>query len=454
MDHPTIRLCFARVRHAISLENDKMEGMLLSQKDKPTFGDFRKTFMNEFVDIFFRPNFNYTVHGSDGEGLRDSHGNFTGCNGQLRRNESDAGLYLYYYPSFDDSLDVSQVTSEAGLTILSMYNTTVEKTDMNITDSFNSLSLGVWILFFITCTFLAYTIRKIERRTLRHKSIVDIILLHIFHQGDVTCRRRWFPRWQSVNLSILVFFISLVYVSLIKTDIVVIEKPFIYQTYGDVISRLDTMTAKFWFAVDVPYDFKHGQDGSPENVIWERIKGRDNFLKEYFPHRLRELSNGSSVEILDSEYSYTMLRLICSVKLGPWGGLFQGKFPWMSKEQSSRKVQRGLIFRNGVNKQYRKMVLQKATQMVESGMYDRWYQSITGYSKMKVGKDFTMADFDNCISLQVQLPESVFHALTIRNFYRLLYCLSTIIGLAVVVVLKERLIVIIRRRYRRQLRRH
>lgn len=230
-----IRLCFIRINKGVELPEEFQEKVVLPRK--PYFTGFFETYMDGFLDIFYLPQFNYTLQGEYKMGIQNSNGTFDGCNGLIQRGEADAGLYLYYYPSYEDSIDISQITDEREINILSIYNVTNNERYVSILESFNSLSPPVWMVFFLCCFALGYTIRRLTPR-LRKRWTIDVILYHVLRQSPFP-GERWFPRFLSLQLSVMVFFVSLVYLCLIKTEIIVVEEPSPVNNYDDIIARLD-----------------------------------------------------------------------------------------------------------------------------------------------------------------------------------------------------------------------
>lgn len=427
-----IRLCFLRMSDGIELPASVKENVILSRK--PRFKGFFENFMNNFLDIFFLPHFNFTIQGSDKMGVQNANGSFDGCNGKIQRGEADAGLYLYYYPSYDETIDVSQITDERTLNILSVYNVTKEGRYLSILESFYSLSPPVWLTFFFFAFILGHTIQRLTPR-LRKRWTIDVILYHLLRQSPFP-GGKWFPRCLSIQFSCLIFFTSVIYICLIKTEIVVVEQPSLVNNYGDIIARLDRSTPRFEPRIDEFYDFKHATIGTKEKMIWDRIQNRNFHSSTDILKRMFELLSGESIELHDSESGKITLAVFCAVKVHQvFIDQFKGAFPWLSKDPSSRKIQYGYVLRKGVSQSFKNSLLKKGIRMTEHGLYILLTKQITSETKLSEGQ--SRSQYRMCVSGKLQMPEVGYHAFSMQNFRRLVYYVTFSLYLTWVVLAIE-----------------
>src|SRR5687768_6965639 len=110
-----IRLCSLYHEGFVELTNEFSAGRIFTER--PRFEGRLQQLFNDLAAVYHFPGFNYTIVSSKFIGRQNEHGNFSGCNGLMQRNMVDAGLYVYYYPSFEPTLDVSSIISEQKISI-------------------------------------------------------------------------------------------------------------------------------------------------------------------------------------------------------------------------------------------------------------------------------------------------------------------------------------------------
>lgn len=403
---------------------------------KPKLKGFFEPFLNVLFDVFLSPSFNYTIEGSDIVGSQDSNGTFSGCNGKIQRNESDAGLYIYNYPSHESTIDVSNVISEEHISIASTYNMTKPIRDMSVLDSFSSLSWVVWITFMVFSLLMALFLKKMSLK-LRRKNIFDIVSSHVFHQGTFPFRR-WYCKVLSLTLSMLAFFILLYYNSVFTTDIVVVEKPPLIQNYDDIIYRLDKgLTPKFMKNHEaIIYHFKKAEQGRKEKTIWQRIQGRDIYTSPSIRTRMLQFKAGKSPEIHTSNNAKMMSGIYCMFKVDKnFVSYLKGTLPWIATDPTSRKIQRGFVLRRGVNQKFKKHVLLKATQVQQHGLYDYGIEQMVDVERLV--DPLARNVYRVCNSGILQMPEVDFAPFAMKNFWQLFYLFVLIVsGISVVLVIE------------------
>src|SRR4029077_1163415 len=102
----SIRLCYfidGKESDFVRLDQSIRENEILTSK--PTFLGYFKQLLDDFAELYYLPNFNYTIQSQRSIGRQVSPGIFDGCNGLMQRNQTDAGLYVYYYPSYHPDID-------------------------------------------------------------------------------------------------------------------------------------------------------------------------------------------------------------------------------------------------------------------------------------------------------------------------------------------------------------
>lgn len=413
-----VRLCYPQLLECARCHIQPV----LSYDMRPWFTGFLGSFGDGFLDIFWQPSFNYTMVKAESTNFEDKDGR-PGCNGLLLQNRSDAGIYPNSYPSYHDDLDVRDICSERKFHIFSFYNLTKsDMRDMDILESFKSLSLDVWVMFFLTSMVIIAMITMVSSQKYK---MLDILVVYFFRQGSFEFHK-WSSRYLSTLLSLMIFFVTLYYFNLMSTDLVVVEKPDIFDSYDDITAKIDRVTPKFYHAVGVPYDFTHAAAGSKERYIWERIRQRDHLTNPTYVNRMYEQMSGKTVEILDSEFSTVVLALICAYKV-KFRETFDGHFPYISKETSDKKTQFGLIFRRGANYRYQKLVTKRHGKLFEGGLYQTMILHLMKTAEGRMDDGRSRLDFLNCISRKLQIPDAGIHDLTVTPFRCLMYVIALVV---------------------------
>lgn len=434
-----IRLCYIGSKSLLGFDPD--EGQVI-HRPLHWKGPL-KVILNPIAELFFFPQFNYTVIRERIIGKQDSNGNFSGCNGQLQRNQADAGLYTYYYPSFEPTIDVSHIISEQKLSIFSLYNKTTACNSMEIINSFTNFSWEVYVILVLACWFMACMIRRTSRRIRRQSyRTFDIALAHMSKELTFDIRKT-FPRIISLNLSWLLFFIMTGFICLIKTDIVVVDKPSLIETYDDILNNLGRLTPQFSYFIDEFWDFKHGRPESKERQIWERIQGRKIQFPKKLIHRLTNLRFSKTVEIQESETSRLTGAFFCAMKIKHQ--LHKNKdlkdlYPWIAKDPSARKIQYGFVMRTGVNSHFRKRLLERLDRVVALGLHERVLRRVMEFLAVDFTDGLDRSQFRKCAESadgKLQMQDVGHNALTITNYRRVLHYLLLFLYICFIVLAVE-----------------
>jgi len=181
---------------------------------------------------------------------------------------------------------------------------------------------------------------------------------------------------------IMVYVVSLGYNSILSTEIIVSDKPFVFENYDDILSRINGVTPSFPEAVSDHEYFKRAPPDSKENRIWRAIQGRDIFLEYkntdmgYLQNVTTEMVLQVRVVIVPEDLSQVILIIWCKSKMYLQENLekpfFPHSFGWISHDPDSKHRILGPAIRTEVETRYPefyKYLKTRALRFFESGTF-------------------------------------------------------------------------------------
>lgn len=445
-----IRLCYIEKQYVHQLHHSIPKGDVFNRP--ASFEGFLKILLNPLAELYFFPEFNYTIMAENDIGKHGVSGTpysqINGCNGRIQRNQSDAGLYPYYYPSFEPSIDVSHIFLEQTLSILSVYNTTTATKYTNLMNSFGNLSWDVYLIVIMATLIMSWVIRR-KSPSIRTQSIrtSDIAFSHLSNIVTFDIED-WFPRTISILLSFLLFFVINGYSNFIKTDIVVVEKPFLIETYDDIFNNLDKLTPQFAMQDNIHF-FKNAKPGSVERQIWDRIKGR-SIISRKLADRLGNMTLGKMVELQVSDKAKFIAAAFCGIKttglFNPGLDISKDLFPWISQDPSTEVIHFGFPLKAGVNPRFKGKLMTRLQRVMEGGLEWRFLRSMMDLISITFNAD-VRDDYRTCVESangKLQMPEIGHHPFKLKNYERVatyfllfLYVCFAVIGVEVLIQKKQ-----------------
>ena len=164
---------------------------------------------------------------------------FDGCLGEIQQNRSDVMIQLSPYPREIENVSQGLVIYETHLAFVSAYNKTEIGGSMQVLKSFEAFSPGLWILCVFTCLVMSMLLALREiifRSRKRNGYYLYQVIVHCSQLGSIydggPSRRAVFLCASFFSLLVVHYFSSM-----IKTELVVIKDPLVFNSYDDIIER-------------------------------------------------------------------------------------------------------------------------------------------------------------------------------------------------------------------------
>ena len=298
MDHNVIRLCFIKSNEVLTITNVE-EGKIYGCDYQLEFEGVLKYFGRILFDavIGCSIHYNYTLIFEEDFGSKDEEtGQFTGCYGSLYRNESDVSLVALDDPFYDyDKVNPYQILMEYPLSIFQAYNATDTFISVDIfKEGINSFPIDFWILILKTVLFFAfilfnieYCLKKIkiklkERNSKtfsqilnsKFKSLLKYIYLcfmHLLNTGFMEFNH-FTQKCMSFLLVIFSFVMINYFCNLMATELVVVPRPLIHESYSDLIDR--NILPYFPRQLNEYLYFKNADQSSDMKILWKKSIAR------------------------------------------------------------------------------------------------------------------------------------------------------------------------------------
>lgn len=294
---------------------------------------------NDFLNVFKRK-MNATIELVSGKGYGERIGDteqFTGCIGELQRNQSDLIVSLVNYPIEAQNVSQGFVVFESFVTIGQMYFLPESVKNAQILSSFRAIMdilpyifislLLIWVSILARRKFLqialppvfrmrGYRIRSRTRR-INHNYLYQV-LAHASRNGSIRGHTK-FHRIIYLALSIYSLVINNFMSSSVKTDLVIIEDPKIFESYDQLIR--ERIKPGFIQGTNIDSLFRYAQNGSIEKKFWTYADSHFVPSEMFFPPErttvLRlaaQMLRRKAVMILDDSLSSLIQFAACKLR--------------------------------------------------------------------------------------------------------------------------------------------
>ena len=382
------------------------------------------------------PNISIVVE--DATGSVGDDGSPTGCYASIQNNESDITANLVEYPILDfDKVDPVQVVYEGPLAIMSTYKTD-EKSSLIYADflcnSLQSFNLTIWsiiLVSFFTFPCLLFIRKLIHSANNQGYSPIFETFSHLIGQQSTDFADRT-GRLISFNMTIGFFLIMAFYLNLMSTDLVVVTKPEVINTYRDIMKR-NNMTVAFAAVTYDAIEFEAAKEGTIQEEFWNMFRnthvkvdlGKD--VNEVTDIAIKALDQ-KAVFILSSLFTNVCVKQSCKMKVMMQKDCldFARTFSWVSSDPEGTIHSTGLIMRQGMKSDRIRKGKRRLKGLYEGGISHKAIeQSLDGMDFSSVSDESaSFYDILKCMSKSVNYNEVEVEKVTVMNFkYPLLVCI-------------------------------
>lgn len=302
--------------------------------------------VNAFGEHFLKnTNFTFKVYPNIGLGKRiNSSEHYDGCLGMIQQNESDLLFTLADYPSAIENVNQGNVFTDIAIEFVSAYYMKDITLVAEVISCFSSFLPGTWfiILLFIFIVFGLIKLRlylltkkfyrmqasgksdgqRIRVRSRNHHSLYRIVthLTRINRINDRGC----FNRFLFISISVASLILVHYFYSLIKTGLVVVDKPEFYRSFDDLIKN--DVSISYYDGLDDESFLKSAPAKSKAKILWDKMisKYTERELKYIISNDLNELEGLSKhsirillkreVLIMNNLLSPIMKTFLCKLK--------------------------------------------------------------------------------------------------------------------------------------------
>ena len=275
-DEPGYRLCHVRMPNILYYEDNDDHG-------NPIFSGAAKEILQLAIETIFAGRYwNHSMIEETQWSAKTDSGQLVGCLGSLDRNESDLALVVADYPTEHyEHIDPFGVFFEEPLVLISAYNMTNGTVRADILQtSHQSFSMSLWLLFF-TIIFFISLVRFMSYKIVTRKKKVS----NMFKFASILLYQNNFEiRSKSANICVSfgIFLILTYYSSLMSTEMVIPQEPFMLDSLDKVVNYKGTHPV--YYSVFNTYRiFKDAPEGSYKKYFWNKYahleKSREIFAE-------------------------------------------------------------------------------------------------------------------------------------------------------------------------------
>ena len=441
MDIP-LRVCVTNVAQIITLNQDIPVGKVTNIR--PSF-EGGLGFIGDFlVDTFWFTNFNYTVTEATSFGIG-------GCQTLIVHNESDVAVALVEVPVNEDYDKVHPMFGifHEPLVIIQGYNRTSRNANFAdiLRQSIMAFSVRLWIALAVVLLFfgLLFKVRqfthlwqpqiylingrlpwksKPNRRKKQNTSDPFFQVLSLFMHCEATDYSDAYRRIMALIVSIMSFILITGYFcNLMSTDMVIVEKPKVLESYQDIIDKKTVIALFAKTLTDYEY-FRNAREGSIEKRLWN-IMTKERSTEEgilFDPQGIETIipvvlqgGYGEIVLIISKLFEGPIRSTICSLRQSTQ--IMQSVLTYAPFDPSSPTYEKSIIVRQ-TNLPILKKGIDRAWHVFEGGLVG--YQtrltknSVLLPSSMSETKDYD--DLRNCMSPELLVEKPGYQAANLLNF--------------------------------------
>lgn len=280
-----IRFCTASLGKLIQLgEDGKLTGFLAAN-------------MNENLYVL-RQRFNVTITLSDKIGEATIGDTYDGCLGLIQNNASDLLLPTPVYPTTARGLVNGVVTSSERTFMVTAYNNTFASAGTDVMDAFLSFSKTCALVISFMNVLLAAVFMVI---LMTHYNAINFKMFHLAKERRINRKEMMLSalsRVQAIAIgclleqhtaykirskrlssqilvfswAVMMFLVSMFFASLIKTEVVVLQKPDTISTYNELLAHANIRPV-WGRTLSVHQEFENAKPGTVLRNVWERGRG-------------------------------------------------------------------------------------------------------------------------------------------------------------------------------------
>ena len=317
-DEPGYRLCHVRMPYILAYEDNDRHG-------NPRFSGVAKGILQMVIEtVFSGRNWNHTMIEETQWSAKTDSGQLAGCLGSLDRNESDLALVVVNYPTEHyEQIDPFGVFFEEPLVLISAYNVTngTVRADV-LKTSLKSFSTSLWVLLFavlIIISLVRFMSFKIVARRKKISNIFKVATL-LLDQKNFEIEGKS-SKFFVLCVSFGMFAIVNFYSSLMRTEMVIPQEPFMLDSLDKVVNYKGTLP--LYYSIFNTYRiFKDAPEGSYKKKFWDKYahleKTREIFAELTNPLNLAvQISRAAQrkrVSISSNLWASFIISLSCQIK--------------------------------------------------------------------------------------------------------------------------------------------
>ena len=322
------------------------DGVTISS-EVPTFDGILGESADFVSGVLIDGSFNYTVKHNKKYGTVEDDGRISGCLGDLNDNLSDIIILTADLPIPHDSINLLGVVGETAIQFMTGYTFVEETKDADIIESFTCFSLEQYILMLLVLLIIAFILKKWSVN-----GFYDVCS-HFFMQVFLDDKRKNCRRILLFSFSLFSFFIFSFYKSLIKTELVVIEKPTVPYTYDDIAN--DQSLDFIWMPETSNMDehMSGSPDSSKEKQFYNKIehklfkhianeyRKKNRYHEEYWTYFFNDSIRahlGKQVLIASESYVSGILIEHCMIKVHSNDKFIKEPYPYVQPSLANKNV--------------------------------------------------------------------------------------------------------------------
>ena len=314
-DEPGYRLCHVPMPYILTYEDKDGHG-------NPIFSGAGKRLLQLVIEaVFSGRDWNHTMIQETQWSVKTDSGQMAGCLGSLDRNESDLALVVADYPTEHyEQIDPFGVFFEEPLVLISAYNVTTGTIRADILEtSLQSFSMSLWLLLFAVLIIISLVRFMSYKIVARRKNISNMFKFAsiLLYQNNFEIR----SKSSNICVSLGIFLIFTYYSSLMTTEMVIPQDPFMFDSLDKVVNHKGTLP--LYYSIFNTYRiFKDAPEGSYKKDFWDKYAHLEN-TREIFAeltdplNLIDQLLRGSRREIVSISsnlWANFIISLSCQLK--------------------------------------------------------------------------------------------------------------------------------------------
>ena len=366
-------------------------------------------------------NVSYTFGEKYGDIVDQKEQRYDGCIGEIQQGRQDGALFPTSFPLMAPNITNGKVFMSSSTAIFSVYNNSFTKSQTDVMQCFQAFDETLMTATLLTALLLAIIISmgiRFRRRRFNQSSLLTLLVAVFLKQfgGFNITSSRFTVRLMLLLIAVFFFNIHFFFTSMIKTEMVVIERPETISTYEEILQRPDCKP--MWPKIaSSHYEFANADPESTAGRIWKRAKsiGIDksfvNLGLDTFPVAVQGIRK-KAVALIPNFLSKAFASIGCSMLRA--NKISTDVNMWYKTDPDAEERLLTVVRSPHASKEVGQKLDVFVTRSSEHGLLEYSLRNAASY--IDLGKGAKQSEVEDCVANEILYPEHDLDPVDLKHY--------------------------------------